>query len=188
MYRRWCFVPKKEGTIRQYDDIERVYQGRKHVVLMDNNFLANDPEFVKEQLDKAVRLKLRIDFNQGLDARLVTPENAEWLAKAKWKRYIRFACDTPQMLPHLESAVSMLRKTGYNGEVFCYILAKELNESYDRIRKVLAIDRKIIPYCMPFRDLDGDGGVIDHQLERLARWCNRPWLRQSIKFEEYKRK
>lgn len=131
---------------------------------------------------------MRIDFNQGLDARLVTPENAEWLSNAKWKRYLRFACDTPQMLPHLKSAISMLRKAGYNGEIFCYILAKELNESYDRILKVLAIDSKIIPYCQPYRDLDVDGVVIDPQLKRLARWCNRPWLRQSFKFEEYKRK
>lgn len=80
----WCVVPRKEGALRQYDDIERIAQDRKKIVLMDNNFLANDFEFVKEQLEKSIRLGLKIDFNQGLDARLITPENAALLAKQKW--------------------------------------------------------------------------------------------------------
>ena len=57
--------------IRRYDDIVRISQGRKHLVLMDNNFLANDREFVREQLEKTRRSGYFIDFNQGLDARLV---------------------------------------------------------------------------------------------------------------------
>lgn len=81
---QWCIVPKKEGSLREVDDIERVSAGRKEVVLLDNNFLAADDEFVREQLEKAVRLRLKLDFNQGLDARLVTPENARWLADCRW--------------------------------------------------------------------------------------------------------
>ena len=34
----WCIVPKKEGDIRPYRDIETVLQGRKTAILMDNNF------------------------------------------------------------------------------------------------------------------------------------------------------
>ena len=37
----WCIVPKKEGEIRPYRDIEAVLQGRKTAVLMDNNVLAS---------------------------------------------------------------------------------------------------------------------------------------------------
>ena len=184
----WCVVPRKEGGIRQYDDIERIAQGRRHVVLMDNNFLANDVEFVKEQIEKSVKAKLRIDFNQGLDARLVTPEFAKLLALAKWSRYIRFSCDTSGMIEPLSKAVKMLRQAGYNGEIFVYVLAQDPTESLDRIQRILAIDKKITPYCQPFRNLDGDGKVTDHNLERLARWCNKVWIRKSCKFEEYNRK
>ena len=35
----WCVVPHKEGALRKYDDIARIAQGRKKVILMDNNFL-----------------------------------------------------------------------------------------------------------------------------------------------------
>lgn len=59
----WCVVPRKEGHIRIADDIERISAGRKNVLLLDNNFLAASPDFVSEQLAKAKRLKLRIDFN-----------------------------------------------------------------------------------------------------------------------------
>ena len=80
----WCVVPRKEGKLRKYEDVERLAQDRKWLILMDNNFLANDFEFVKEQLEKIQHNGYSIDFNQGLDARLITPENAELLAKCKW--------------------------------------------------------------------------------------------------------
>lgn len=157
----WCVVPKKEGMLRKYDDIERIAQGRKHVVLMDNNFLANDFEFVKEQLEKAKRLNLKLDFNQGLDARLVTEKNAELLAKVNFtaasgnNQYIRLACDTMSMLPHIKNAVTLLRKAGYTKEFFVYVLAKELYESLERIYKLCEIDPKITPFCQPYRDFEG---------------------------------
>ena len=33
----WCVVPRKEGEIHPYWDIDRVANGRKKIVLMDNN-------------------------------------------------------------------------------------------------------------------------------------------------------
>ena len=37
---KWCVVPKKEGAIRPYWDIDRVANGKKKIILMDNNILA----------------------------------------------------------------------------------------------------------------------------------------------------
>lgn len=184
----WCVVPVKEGKLRQYDDILRIAQNRKEVVLMDNNFLANDIEFVKEQIEKSIKHKLKIDFNQALDARLVTPEIASILIKAKWARYIRFACDTANMIEPLKQAVKMLRAAGYTKEFFVYVLAKELEESLQRVKNVLAIDSKMIPFVQPYRDFNNGGEITDRSLKDLARWCNRMWLRKSCTFEEYKEK
>lgn len=190
----WCVVPRKEGTIRQYDDVEHLAQDRKYLVLMDNNFLANDFEFVKEQLEKIQRNGYSIDFNQGLDARLVTPENAELLAKCKWftisgnNKYIRFSCDTLAMVKPLQNAILTLRKAGYNGDFFVYILAQDLNETLERILKICEIDKKIHPFCQPYRNLVGDGRVANPALRDLARWCNMAAIRKSCTFEEYKKK
>lgn len=188
----WCVVPRKEGALRQYDDIERISQGRKHIVLMDNNFLANDFEFIKEQIAKANKLKLSIDFNQGLDARLVTPEIAKVLASVKWRAatgnnsYIRFSCDTMSCIEPLKNAISELRGGGYNGEIFCYILAKEIDTALGRIIALTEFDKRLHPFIMPYRNLDGDGKVVDKNLSRLARWCNMASIRKSCKFEDYK--
>lgn len=57
---------------------------------MDNNVLASD--YGIGQIEKIVKRKYRVDFNQGLDARLVTPEIAQLLSKVKWIKRIRFGC------------------------------------------------------------------------------------------------
>lgn len=191
----WCIVPEKEGYLYQYSDIEKIAScGRRHVVLMDNNFLANDYEFVKEQLEKAQKLNLFIDFNQGLDARKVNELNAPLLANTKWKAatgnnsYIRFACDTMDMVKYLSEAILTLRSHKYNGEIFVYVLAKELDETLERLNKILAIDPKIHPFVQPYRDFHRNGEIQNHELKRLARWCNHAAIRKSCSFLEYKQK
>lgn len=182
---KWCVVPKKEGDIRQVASIEKISAGRRDIVLMDNNFLAADREFVKEQLSIAARNKYRIDFNQGLDARLVDEENAEWLVKCKYIKYLRFSCDTMNMLPHINNTVNLLRKAGYVKDVFVYVLAQDLQESIERIKRLTSIDKKIIPFCQPYRDfMNNTEPAVE--LKRLARWCNIQSIRKTIPFELYR--
>ena len=63
-----CFVPETEGYIRPYSKIEEIINPlSKEVILMDNNVLASD--WGISQIEKIARLGIKIDFNQGLDAR-----------------------------------------------------------------------------------------------------------------------
>ena len=72
---KWCVVPQKEGRITPYMDIAEIaVDGRNRITLMDNNVLASN--YGLEQIEKIIRMGLRVDFNQGLDARLVTDEIA----------------------------------------------------------------------------------------------------------------
>lgn len=183
----WCIVPRKEGAIRAVAEIGHIAAGRKSVILMDNNFLAAHPEFVREQLEKAARMELCLDFNQGLDARLVTPENARLLARCKWtSNGIRFACDTTQMLDPVYTAVKMLRKLKYKKDFSIYVLAREPEETLERIYKLKAMDRRIFPKCQPYRDYNNSSEPAQI-LKDIARWCNRPNInRKTPKFENYK--
>ena len=183
----WCVVPRKEGKIRQYSDIETVSCGRRNVVLMDNNFLANDRTFIREQLEKSRRLNLRIDFNQALDARLVDEENARWLAAAPWMNHIRFSCDTMSTVEPVKAAMRTMRAAGYSKEFFIYILTKEVETAVERIRELLAADKKVTPFAMPYRNLDGDGEVEDPMTLKFARWCNRQEIRKTCTWKEYKK-
>ena len=93
-------------------DVEEIaIEGRKNLILMDNNVLASD--YGLEQIEKIIKKGYRVDFNQGLDVRLVTDDIAKMLAQVKWLRCIRFACDTSAQIPYIENAYSMLKKQGH---------------------------------------------------------------------------
>lgn len=188
----WCVVPRKEGVLSVVGDIEDICSTntgfRRRAVLMDNNFLAAPVEFVREQVDKMVSLKVNVDFNQGTDARLYDDERAEIMSRCPVCRYLRMSCDTDSMLEHCITAICRLRNFGYRKEVFVYVLAKdgEIGSAIHRIGSLANADSKVVPFVMPYRSLDGTS-EISRDLKRLARWCNRPWIRKSCRFEEYYR-
>ena len=66
---------------------------------MDNNILASN--YGLQQIEKIIKLGVKVDFNQGLDARLITDEIARLLARVIWIKRIRFGCDTPDRLQKL---------------------------------------------------------------------------------------
>lgn len=69
----WCVVPQKEGMVKPYQDVDEIaVDGRTNLILMDNNILAAG-DYGLSQLDKIIERKYRVDFNQAMDARLVTP-------------------------------------------------------------------------------------------------------------------
>lgn len=184
----WCVVPDKEGGIHVVGDIERVAQGRRRVLLFDNNFLAAPLEFVREQAEKMQRLKIRVDFNQATDARLYTEDTAPIMARIPWIRHPRLSCDTDGMVPHVLNAVRLLREYGWTYEVFVYVLAKNdgIDSALDRINRLTSADRYIIPFVMPYRDLHNAAADPPGQrLRDLARWCNRQTLRKACRFEDY---
>lgn len=180
----WCIVPKKEGRLREVDDIERIAAGRKEVILLDNNFLAADKEFVREQLEKAARRRLKLDFNQGLDARLVTPENARLLAACRWIRYIRFSCDTIAMIEPIRRAVELVREAGFRREIFVYMLVTDIGDAETRLQAL--VDLNVIPFAQPYRDFAGDSTPTAEQ-RKFASFVNVKGgkLCRKISFKEY---
>lgn len=159
---KWCVVPIKEGAIKPYWDIERVANGKKKVVLMDNNILAAG-EYCMEQLRKIIALGLRVDFNQALDARLVNEENAKLLAQIKWiDNRIRFGCDTHPQIAECERAMALINGYGYKGQYFLYtMLQGSFEECYDRIHywwvrnheiRAQHKGNAIYPYAQPYRN------------------------------------
>lgn len=65
----------------------------------------------------------RIDLNQGMDARLVTPEIAEILSKIKWIRFLRFSCDQESQIEPILRTCELLGKYGVRPyRIFIYLL------------------------------------------------------------------
>ncbi len=176
-----CIVPIKEGKIREHADIEE-FTRHKKVVLLDNNVLSCD--YGLNQIDKIIKLGLKVDFNQGLDARLITPLIAKKLSKVKWLVPLRLACDSHSQMESIQKAVSLLRwENTVPTKYFVYVLiTNDIEESLERIKflKGLHLD----PYGQPFRSYENNVFISVEQ-RILARWVNTKNLFKSISFEDY---
>jgi radical SAM superfamily enzyme YgiQ (UPF0313 family) len=178
----WCIVPKKEGGIRAYRDIETVLQGRKTAILMDNNVLAS--EHGLRQLEKITDIGCKVDFNQGLDSRLVTNEMAKLLSKIKWISYIRFACDTTSAVEPLLKAIEKLNRHGIkNYRIFVYMLVKDVSEANERckILKKLGVN----PFAQTYRDEENQIAPTAEQ-KRFSWYVNQKAVFKATEWEYYK--
>ena len=179
---KWCIVPKKEGNVTPYMDIEEIAQDRKNVILMDNNILASD--YGLNQIEKIIKLGLRVDFNQAIDARLVTDDIAKMLAKVKWIRFIRFGCDTPGQIGEVEKAAALIDNYGYKGYYFLYCILMDFKESFERVNYWRQKDR-FVPFAQPYRDWGGSNQIIPQWQKDLARWSNRKWIYRACEFSDF---
>lgn len=182
---KFCVVSQKEGMVRPYMDVDEIaIEGRTNLILMDNNVLASD--YGLEQMEKTIRRKYKVDYNQALDARLVTEDIAELLAKVKWLRYIRFGCDTPHQVEDCEKAIEKIRKYGYKKDFILYcILLDDFDEAFGRINYWREkADWKIAPYCQPFRDPNRLNTPPQWQKD-LSRWVNRKEFYKSTEFKDF---
>ena len=163
--------------------IEEVAGNRKHVILMDNNVLAS--EYGLQQIEKIISMGLRVDFNQGLDARLVTDDIARLLARVKWIKRIRFGCDTPGQIAEIERATKLIDKYGFKGEYFLYCILMDFKESFHRVNYWKSVSRRFVPHCQPFRDLNNPRQIIPQWQKDMAHWADRKELYMSCEFKDF---
>jgi len=176
----WCIVPKKEGDIRANSDINDFLR-HDQAILMDNNVLAHDHGIT--QIEKIARLGIKVDFNQGLDARLINIGIAKRLAAVKWLRPIRLACDTQAAQKPVAKAVQLLRKAGATPRrYFCYLLVKDVNEAHDRSEFLRALG--VDPFAQPYRDFHNKTKPTQEQKD-FTRWVNHKAIWKTVKWEDY---
>lgn len=179
----WCVVPHKEGGIRPASPIREFIGNRRQAVLLDNNVLASD--FGLEQIEEIVRMGIAVDFNQGLDARRAAadPYILDLLARVKWMRYIRFACDRRAQLEPVIKCVEELGKRGVKRyRFFVYCLVQDIDDALFRINTFRKMN--INPFAQPYRDFDNNIKPTKEQ-RRLANWCNKKTCFYGCEFKDY---
>ncbi len=181
----WCVVPRKEGKIRAHADITEFLSDRKEAVLLDNNVLASP--FGLSQIEKIIKLKVKIDFNQGLDCRQMVknPDIVKLLSKVRWIKFIRIACDSSEMMPWIAKAVPLMLENGIKPyRIFCYVLVnKDVEEAYQRIMFLRKLS--VIPFAQPFRNFSETCEITPEQ-RKLALWVNYKPFFYSIPFKDFK--
>lgn len=182
----FCIVPRKEGTIRRHADIEEFLDGRKNAVLMDNNVLASD--WGLSQIEKIIKLKVHVDFNQGMDCRIISKDKsiAKLLSQVKWSKSIRMAYDNSAITDEVVKAIEYLKEAGVPAyKMMFYMLVKD-GQTEDAERRAMLLDSYgCNPFAMAYRNLDTNEKPSDEQ-KRFARWCNMKAVFKSCKFSDYK--
>lgn len=161
---RWCVVPRKEGVIRAYRDWhDLVRPDSDKLVLMDNNILACD--YGLKQLESLIDSGIKIDLNQGMDARLVTDEIAQILSKLKWIRFLRFSCDSIPQIAAIHKTSEMLEKHGIKpSKLFIYLLVTDdLDNAEYRVEQLKTL-RGITIYAQAERN--ESMGITPNKLQR----------------------
>lgn len=178
----WCIVPRKEGEIRAHADIME-FARHRDVVLMDNNFLAL-PEYAVEQLEKIRKANMRVDFNQGLDSRLIDTTMAAHLASVRWMRPVRLACDHRDQMADVEKAVRRLRAAGVTPRAYsCYVLVKDIDDALERVEFLRKLG--IEPFAQPYREINSLSQPNSIQ-RRFARWVNHKAIFKTVPWLEYR--
>ncbi len=178
----WCIVPVKEGRIRPaatWEEIKRSDSNK--IIFMDNNVLASDHGL--QQIKNMGGKKVWVDFNQGLDARLVTQNTARLLAGLRWIRFVRLSCDTMEMLPVIERAVEYMKEAGIaKSRFWAYMLVQDVEEAE---RRAIALDKMgVTPFAQPYRDYDG--GEPTTEQKHFANWVNKKSVFHSCKWKDFK--
>ena len=180
---KWCVVPKKEGNVKPYMDVDDIaIDGRTNLILMDNNILASD--YGLQQIQKIVDRRYRVDFNQALDARLVTPEIGKLLAQVRWLTFIRLGCDTPKQIEDCERAMALIdahRKVpGYY--LMYTMISDDMEEAYHRLSH-FRDNKRVRIVAQPFRDINNPRQVIPQWQQDMARWAMRRefWIASDFK-------
>lgn len=175
----FCFVPEKEGYIHIVGDIYDVWDGKsKDIVLMDNNILALPDHFnyVCGQIKKE---KLRVDFNQGLDHRLLTDEICLTLKSIRHIGY-KFAFDNINNYRSVEKAIKLLQKHSINRCTWFVLCGYDTTFEQDLERIMFLRERNQNAYVMRYETCYAEKIYIE-----LARWVNQHHIFRGYTWEQF---
>jgi hypothetical protein len=177
----FCKVWQSEGHIRAVGDIYDFWTGQTHLKLLDNNLTAMPDRFevICKQL---IEEKVKVDFSQGLDIRLITDDMAELLSKVKrWKR-IHFAFDGLDLEQAVRSGIERLTKYIHPDQLTFYVLiGYNTTPEEDLYRVELLRSLRVNPFVMPYNKRDR------YQM-RFARWVNNKAVWKTTSWENYGKK
>ena len=179
----FCKVPKYEGKLRKYNDIQNIVKHKKFISL-DNNIFAYDKcvDVFKWLYDN----NIKCDFNQGLDFRLANDENLFWLSKLKYlKSEYVFAFDDIKYMGLLNEKIKLLKKyfsKDWKIKFYIYIHPNmSLKDVYERVEWCRS--HKCLPYIM--RNATCNYDKRKNFYTDYAAYCNMTQFFKKTTFEQF---
>lgn len=183
----FCHVAPKEGRCStKVADLSEFWNGQGNICLSDPNILAckDAPDLLRQLVESGAKIEL----NQGIDARLITPEKAELLAQMNLKMP-HFAMDSMQAMEPVKRGLKLYvdackrikgKWNWRNAKVFCLT---NFDTTHDQdMERILAIQEcECWPYVMIYNKM-----TAPQVTRRLQRWTNAPAAYARTKdFDEY---
>ena len=184
----FCHVSAKEGK-KSYKvaDLSEWWSGQRNICLCDPNILACREW--RDLLQQLADSKARVDINQGMDARLLTPEKVELLNKINLSA-IHFAWDDYQQKDKVLRGLQCFSEhfhrkldRGHFAQVFV-LTNYDTTPEQDLERIYILRDMGFEPYVMVY-----DKTHMAPFYKSLQRWVNMRAIFHKVRtFDEYDKK
>lgn len=187
---KFCVVPEKEGKPRVENTISEIWRAGtpRNVVLLDNDFFGQPEAAWRARIGELVEGGFRVNFNQGVNVRLITKESSAALASVNYydrkfkRRRLYTAWDNLGDEKIFERGAEMLFAAGVKPEhVMVYMLVGyDPKETWERIfsRFDRLVAMGVLPYPMVYNNLNPE-------LKAFQKWVVRG-LHHHVPWEDYR--
>lgn len=186
----FCVVPKKEGKPRSVNSIADIYRTGtpKCVVLLDNDFFGQPQDQWQARIEEIRDGDFKVNFNQGINIRMITPESAEAIASVKYydtgftNRRVYTAWDNLGQETIFFKGLELLKEAGVKpSHIMVYMLigykpGETMEEILYRFQRLK--DAGCKPYPMVYDQTN-------KTLKRFQRWVVRRF-HEFIPWEEFR--
>ena len=177
----FCIVGEKEGRKTEaVADLSEFWDGEKEIKLLDANILAC-PDW-ERLLGQLADSGADIDFTQGLDIRLITPEKVAALNRINTKM-LHFAWDNPEddLIPYFKKFLELTTVKDKRKRRVYVLTNYGSTHEQDLYRVYTLRDLGYDPYVMVY-----EKPTAPEETRKMQRWVNNKWLFYSVKdFKDY---
>lgn len=183
---KFCAVNKIEGEFRE---LKKFNPGP---IICDNNFLASSKKHFKKVIELIKRFD-GIDFNQGLDARLLNKDHIDQLSKLNLK-CIRFSWDNIKEENNIMKAINLCINKGISkNKIRIYVLIGFDDSPDDALYRLNTLrNMKIWPFPMRYQPLYIKNkneyvseNWTDYELKKMIKYFANLRITNKIPYDEF---
>jgi len=183
---KFCVVPKIEGEFKELDDWKIA------PIVCDNNILASSKKHFKKVIESLKKFE-GVDFNQGLDARLLNSWHLNELQKLKHVK-LRFAFDSIKYEKSINEAVNKVLNAGFpkkNLSIYVLIGFNDTPEDAKyRLDKVLSWGAQPCP--MRYQPIDSQiknsyvgKNWTDYELKKMVKYYWKIRFLSNVNYKDF---
>lgn len=178
----FCIVKEKEGNTHTVATLDEFYKDQNEIVLLDPNILAGKDR--EKHLTELANTKAYVNFNQGLDARLIDEDVTKLLNKVRFKD-IHFAWDNyndQSAVEGLKRYAKYATRRPHGSFGIVYVLVNFDTTFEQDLERIYTLNEmQYDPYVMIY-----DKPNAPKKIKALQRWCNNKIIfRACAEFEDY---